>query len=101
MRVRGARGGFDIRISGAEIPVAQVVANRSRQDDRFLQDERDMCAQRAEAVPRYLRPVDQDLSARRLVEAGNETHERCLACPAPAGPPRPPNPPGPATKLMS
>ena len=79
VRVRRARGFLDLLRRRVEATVAQVVGDRSGEQDRILQHDRDLLAQRADAVLADVDAVDRQAAAGRVVEPRNQTDERRLA----------------------
>lgn len=78
--IGGARGGPQILVAGGPVAVAQIVARRGREDDRFLRHHRDTRADVGGIGIDERHPVEQNLSRLRIVEALGELKERRFAC---------------------
>ena len=69
VRVRGPRRGHELLRSCLRACVEDVLRDRGREQDRFLQHDRELTAQVAEPVVANVDPIQQDPTAPRLVEA--------------------------------
>ena len=63
MRGRGPGGGDDLFLAGVGPAERDVVADRAREERRFLEDDADLRAQRLERDVAHVEPVDRDLPA--------------------------------------
>ena len=79
VRVRGAGGLLDLRARRVEPAVAQVVGDGAREQHRLLRHDRDLLAQRADAVCADVHAVDQHAAGGRVVKARDQADERRLA----------------------
>src|SRR5437773_6107325 len=79
MRV-GELGGFDdFLFGGSGPPISDVLAYRSPEQHRLLQNETDLSAKRSLAVVPDVDPVDHDAPCVGVIEARDEPHDGGLA----------------------
>ena len=79
--VRRARRRADLILGRLQPSVADVLRNRAREEEGLLEHERDLAAERAELDRPDIAPVDENASLLRVVQAGEQAHERRLPCP--------------------
>ena len=77
-------GALDRRIVGSGPAIGDVVANRQRKDQRRLQDQRDLAAQRLQAIFAHIDAVDLDHARGRVVKAATADRARRRSHPSPA-----------------
>ncbi len=68
----------DLAGRGAGLAVRDVLPDRRAEEQRVLQDEADLIAQRLQPIPPDVRAVDDDRPGRRIVEPRNQAHDRGL-----------------------
>src|SRR5438046_2785015 len=76
---RGATGREYLVPVGVVASGGEVLAQRHREEDGTLRDERDGCAQLGDRDVARVDAAHEDGSARRIVEAGEQVEERRLA----------------------
>ena len=79
MGVGGACSLLDLHGRRIQAPVAQVVRDGARKEDRVLQDDADLLAQLSHPVPANVHPVHEHAAGGGVVEARDEAHQRRLA----------------------
>src|SRR5207248_4258959 len=77
--VHELRGPLDLGVGRVEAAVADVLADRAAEQVRLLEDHAEVRLEPAEAPLAVVDAVDEDLAARRLVEAAEEADDRALA----------------------
>ena len=65
--------------SGSALAEEYVVAHRSREENGLLRDIAELIVERIEGIVLHVHAVDEHRALRRVVKAGDELDERCLA----------------------
>ena len=79
VRVRGPRGLLDLLGRRIQPSVTEVLGDRPLKQDRVLQHDRDLLAQRSHTVIPHVDAVDEHAARSRVVKPRNQTDERRLA----------------------
>ncbi|MBV6467016.1 MAG: hypothetical protein PGMFKBFP_02348 [Anaerolineales bacterium] len=79
VRLRGPRGGDDLRLARVGAAVGDVGADRVREQQRGLKHDPDLPAERSQVEGAHVAAVNQQRALGHVVEAGDEIHERGLA----------------------
>ena len=66
-------------LSGLPVSVADIVENRSAEQDRLLRDQRDLPIPTVHSDLVEILPVDADMPLSRVVEAVEQVHHGCLS----------------------
>src|SRR5436190_3423440 len=80
VRVRQPRRADGVLWLSVWFAVGDILPNRSTEENRILQNEADLVAQRLQGVIANVGAVNLDLSRRGIVEAWHQAHDRRLAC---------------------
>ncbi len=87
VRIGRLRGGDHVGVLCAGTRVGDVLGDGRREQHRLLEHDRELVAEIGEPVFAEIDAVEQDLAARRVVEARQEAHERRLSGSGRAGDP--------------
>ncbi len=79
VRIRCLRRFKQLLVCGLRSAIAQVVADRAREEERLLKDDPDLAAQRVKGHVPQIIPVDQDPALGGVVEARDEVTQSALA----------------------
>src|SRR6267143_2155231 len=73
--VGGDGGRDDLGLGGVRTAKSNILANGSAEEERVLQDQTDVIAQRLKLIGTALLAIDVDMTCGRIKKAGNETGE--------------------------
>ena len=79
--LRPARGSLDLLARGVLARVGDVLGDRGAEQERVVVDDRDRAPQRAQVDVAHVGAVDEHAPGGRVVQPGDELHERRLARP--------------------
>ena len=75
VRARRLRRPHDVEVACSRAPVSDVLPDTGRKQHGLLEDDGELVPQVGEAVVAQVHAVEEDGAGRRVVEAGQETHE--------------------------
>ena len=78
VRARCLRGPRDVEVARRRAPVGDVLRDAAREQHGLLEHDGELFAQVGEAVVPQVDAVEEDGAGRRVVESGEEAHERRL-----------------------